>query len=469
MATLGAEIPAVTFLGVLPQVATDTCYLVAFFVSIWAVSLATRKKKTVPDVWKVHDKFYDLTPFLSRHPGGSAFLEIAKNTDITALFESHHVHDADRIRAEILPKYEISKPEAMSKGWIQIEGAPEWDFSANGFFKATQKGVAEALPKSSLKRFDWWYDNLVLGCGILSWFSLYGLLFTNTYKPLWYFLTFALRVVIVAGAGHYYLHSGETWREMFWDFYSPMSSWVWKYEHCISHHIHTSTQFDLQMDGPRKIRKMPGTPNPIRIVLLMIVGPFITYIKNFATLSETQAPLKYYMARVPMFIELIFAYRCGMFFNYCSFIVGAALYATLFLFCSHQLPNQQLAVAAKMVNGKFLSDAPYIKDNLKVHPKDWGLHQMMTSKDFYVTGNYTIDNFIMVIAHNQVAHHFFPIFNPLHYEVVEQVIRKQLDAFGLPVEFIEKDSFVKVLPELVTSLCHHSLEDFHEIFTGAAA
>lgn len=454
---------------VLPHVATDTVYLTTLLVSVWGLAAAFKKKKAVPDVWKVHGKYYDLTPFRSRHPGGSAFLDISKNTDITALFESHHVHDADKIRETILPKYEITEPEAIAKGWIPIEGAPEWDFSEGGFFKATQKGVAEALPKSSLKKHDWWYDNFIVFCAVLSWFSLYQVFFNPSYRALWYFTVFFSRVTVVAGAGHYYLHAGESWREMFWDFYSPMSSWVWKYEHCISHHIHTSTQYDLQMSGPRQLRKMPGTPNPLRVIMLFVVSPFITYVKNIATFVETGAHLKYYLFRIPMFLEFIIAFRCGMALPYATFIASAAVYSILFLFCSHQLPEQQLAVAAKMLNEKHLTTAPYIKDNLKVHPKDWGLHQLMTSKDFYITGNYVFDNFIMIIAHNQVAHHFFPIFNPLHYEVVEDVISKQLNKFNLPHEYIEKRSFFGCVPELLTSLCHHTLEDFHEIFTGAAA
>ncbi|KAK3252359.1 hypothetical protein CYMTET_38337 [Cymbomonas tetramitiformis] len=451
------------------QVATDTLYVTALVASVWGVAAAFKKKKTQPDVWKVHGKYYDLTKFLDKHPGGSAFLEIAKNTDITALFESHHVHDADRIRETILPKYEITEPEAMAKGWIPIEGAPEWDFSKGGFFKETQKGVAEALPKSILSKHDWWYDSFILFAAVLSWFAVYNVFFNPSYKAFWYTVTFFSRVTVVSGAGHYYLHSGESWREIFWDFYSPMSSWVWKYEHCISHHIHTSTQYDLQMSGPRQIRKFPGTPNPIRVFLLFGVSPFLTYLKNFGTFVETGAPLKYYLYKVPMFVEFIIAYRAGMVVPYAIFIALAAIYSILFLFCSHQLPEQQLAVSAKLLNEKHLTTAPYIKDNLKVHPRDWGLHQMMTSKDFYVTGNYTFDNFIMIIAHNQVAHHFFPIFNPLHYEVVEEVISKQLKKFNLPHEYIEKRSFVGCVPELVSSLCHHTLEDFHEIFTGAAA
>jgi hypothetical protein len=40
--------------------------------------------------WKIHGTEYDLSPFLSIHPGGKEAIELARGRDCTALFESYH-------------------------------------------------------------------------------------------------------------------------------------------------------------------------------------------------------------------------------------------------------------------------------------------------------------------------------------------------------------------------------------------
>ena len=42
-------------------------------------------------LWRVHDKLYDLTDFIGSHPGGREWLEITRGTDITEAFESGHL------------------------------------------------------------------------------------------------------------------------------------------------------------------------------------------------------------------------------------------------------------------------------------------------------------------------------------------------------------------------------------------
>ena len=42
-------------------------------------------------MWKIHSKYYDLSNFLDKHPGGSKILESCSNIgDVTVAFESYH-------------------------------------------------------------------------------------------------------------------------------------------------------------------------------------------------------------------------------------------------------------------------------------------------------------------------------------------------------------------------------------------
>ena len=57
--------------------------------------------------WRIGNKFYDLTPFLDKHPGGRALLEMARDRfdDSTYAFESHH-HNQAKVR-KMLDLYEV--------------------------------------------------------------------------------------------------------------------------------------------------------------------------------------------------------------------------------------------------------------------------------------------------------------------------------------------------------------------------
>ena len=57
----------------------------------------------IGDLWRVHDKLYDLTPFIKKHPGGPTWLEATRGTDITEAFETAHVNIA--LSKSILSKY----------------------------------------------------------------------------------------------------------------------------------------------------------------------------------------------------------------------------------------------------------------------------------------------------------------------------------------------------------------------------
>jgi len=43
-------------------------------------------------IWYLYNKAYDLRPFMTKHPGGSAILELTMNheADLTPMFESSH-------------------------------------------------------------------------------------------------------------------------------------------------------------------------------------------------------------------------------------------------------------------------------------------------------------------------------------------------------------------------------------------
>ena len=66
-------------------------------------------------LWRVHDNYYDLTDFVDKHPGGKIWIEKNRGTDITELFESHHI-EIEKAK-KLLKRYFVrnAKTERNSK------------------------------------------------------------------------------------------------------------------------------------------------------------------------------------------------------------------------------------------------------------------------------------------------------------------------------------------------------------------
>jgi hypothetical protein len=84
-------------------------------------------------LWRIHDKLYDLHKF--NHPGGKRWIHLTKGTDITELFETHHL-DADRVNKMIQ--------------FMEVEHEPlpprnsPFTFEPDGFYCTLRRRICEA-------------------------------------------------------------------------------------------------------------------------------------------------------------------------------------------------------------------------------------------------------------------------------------------------------------------------------------
>ena len=64
--------------------------------------------------WQIHGARYDLTEFVSRHPGGKTAILLGRGRDCTRLFETYHVWgDAHR---RVLASHAVERTDAASGG-----------------------------------------------------------------------------------------------------------------------------------------------------------------------------------------------------------------------------------------------------------------------------------------------------------------------------------------------------------------
>ena len=89
-------------------------------------------------MWKIHGKYYDLTNFLDKHPGGSKILDSCKGVDCTAAFESYHAMSNMNNIKSIMKKYEINTSKTET---IQSFKQHSYTFYEKGFYNEVKNRV----------------------------------------------------------------------------------------------------------------------------------------------------------------------------------------------------------------------------------------------------------------------------------------------------------------------------------------
>lgn len=92
-----------------------------------------RNDNCPPDLWRVHDNLYDLEKFAETHPGGKSWILENRGTDITELFESHHI-DIAKARL-LLQKYLVKKATGARNS--------QYTFHTDGFYSTLKNEIFE--------------------------------------------------------------------------------------------------------------------------------------------------------------------------------------------------------------------------------------------------------------------------------------------------------------------------------------
>ena len=91
-----------------------------------------------PDLWMIHNKLYNLSGFLDRHPGGREWLEFLRGMDCTMEFETHHLDD-DKMQKLLSKFYVRDADPALSKN-VQA-----YTFEPDGFYKTIKRRAFKIL------------------------------------------------------------------------------------------------------------------------------------------------------------------------------------------------------------------------------------------------------------------------------------------------------------------------------------
>merc|ERR1719446_98006 len=210
----------------------------------------------------VHGKWYDLSNYIHKHPGGPTWLKLTKGQDITEAFEVHHLNHE---KAEKVLKTMYVKDAA--EGYI---GRYSWDDS--GFYRTLRSRVQKIFGKRRDGRPDTGPTSYFLGlccfaiavhfmsfAAMLRWPSILSAVIAGfTLQPF-------------HGIGHNALHVKDNIWMYCYDFCG------WKHHkhrtsHAIAHHLHPNTPLDLEFPEPYSFVDTKNAHRNSRLVILL--GPF---------------------------------------------------------------------------------------------------------------------------------------------------------------------------------------------------
>ncbi|KAB0794189.1 hypothetical protein PPYR_13809 [Photinus pyralis] len=369
-----------------------------------------REDDNAEGLWRVHDNLYDLNEFVKDHPGGSTWLELTKGTDVTELFETHHLSD---IAEKLLPEYFVRKSTTPRNS--------PFTFKDGDFYKTLKNRVVEIYP--SLSKWPIRRSKLIADC-------LLALYLTLTFVAT---VTFNFKLGLVAGlvlylttvASHNFFHQRDNFRMYYFDF-SLMSSRKWRVSHSMSHHMYTNTIRDLEIIQlepylqllPNKkvwfVRYMSWAYSPI------FYGALFFGAWSRDTLEVIQGKDGFSMARIlpllpPFAIYMLTGTSPVRIIVMCLWIllVGSFSFGVVGINAAHHHPDI-------FHDG----DTPRAKDDM-----DWGVFQV----DAVMDRNEITGSHFLVLTHfgDHALHHLFPTLDHGMLQFLYPVFKETCEQFGV--------------------------------------
>lgn len=188
-------------------------------------------------LWRIHNKIYDLTEFIYKHPGGEDWLELTKGTDITEAFECHHLTS---IAPKLLEHFYVREAKTPRNS--------PFTFEEDGFYQTLKREVVEELKK--LPETEKWRSSIIIDGIFVTHLvtSALSLWLTNYWGVVASYMIAALTLAWTTVAAHNYLHKKTNWRMYLFN----MSLWSYRdfrVSHALSHHLYPNTLLDLEISG----------------------------------------------------------------------------------------------------------------------------------------------------------------------------------------------------------------------------
>lgn len=151
-------------------------------------------------LWRIHDQLYDLSDFIPHHPGGSDWIKITKGTDITELFETHHLTQT----AERIAKKYFIRDAALPRNY-------KLTFEPNGFYKILKQRVSNKI-QSGLTDQNALIAKSKFYCDIMLTLTIVAFILVSRAFNIVTVLIAALCLHFLTVISHNFVHQRDNWR-----------------------------------------------------------------------------------------------------------------------------------------------------------------------------------------------------------------------------------------------------------------
>lgn len=372
------------------------------------------------NIYRIHDKIYDLTDFISKHPGGTDMFTPREGIlDITPLIYSYHKDP--NILFEILPKYEIVSDNAIVKYGT--------DYKYDKYLEL-KKLVYDEIHDKQLPLY-WSNRETAYNIGM---FILYVRIWIycsslETVNVLWFVLLAIFNIghcaLIFHETSHYTGFKNQRLNTIVSNIaVAPiLTNAEWKWDHNYLHHCFTNTELDNDFAGHSQLFRHSSDHQHLwQHQLQHIYASMLFCLGGFSGQIDS---IKHERWNFMLFLMILY------WFGMTNTFVFYGLTGFLFLSIA-QLSHIQQECVTKEKTDDFLTN------------------QVSSSMNFK-TDNPVI-RFICFGLDIQIEHHLFPNIPHSTLRLIQPIVREYCDKNG--VAYIEKPDVIS----MAKSYLHHLRE-----------
>lgn len=409
----------------------------------------------VNNVWVYNGRAYDLSDWISKHPGGEFFIGRTKNRDITSIIGSYH-RDPEKI-ARMIERYSLGRdatpedihPKNNAPDFLFKEGFNSWDDTPkykfdnkNDLLHKVKARIKEPELAARLKRMDRAFD-IVVAVLIFLYFAVQGLrLWDTSWMPLPVFvIAMVLLRSSLAGFGHYAIHRAQKGLNKYavnaFDMNYVALSFVTADGHALLHHPHTQSEVDIKKNVFTMMMQVPRLYRvPVHTVHKfghLLTGMIIRLLDVCRLTRKVGIKDMYgtWGGALPHFIGS-FGVRFLLVAEFVVFTAAGDFWAWALQFVI------TLWISTFMVVASHDFEVP--TEELHTETEDWAVNQLEQAYDLTVVGNKYVDCFLSAGLSSHRVHHVLPFQRSGFANIAtEDVVREEAAKFG--VEWLPAKSF----------------------------
>ncbi|KAK7068825.1 hypothetical protein SK128_014906 [Halocaridina rubra] len=362
--------------------------------------------------WRVHDKLYDLSSFIEKHPGGRDWLLATRGTDVTELFESSHISLAPEA---LLAKFYVKDAE-------KPRNSP-FTFREDGFYKKFKSKVRPILQKVGTGPSR---KMLMIMDGITTVFITLTLIATITQSA--FIASIAgITLSLASIASHNFSHQRDNWRMYVIDL-SMLCSYDWRITHVLSHHPFPNTFYDLEV-----ARLEP--------VLVLLPDPGKNLMQRFGCRIYEYLiyPIHFYLNALKKYYLIIRGeeqFRPELLLPGLELVVMAliapSIWGAIWIWFVVHTSNSCFWAAIALVLSHHHPDA-YHEGDRQREDLDWGLCQLDATRDrAEIVGNLFL---VVTTLGDHSLHHLLPTVDHSKLPYIYPVFFEMCKEYNIPYRF----------------------------------